>query len=208
MRLGFLCLIFNARENDLFTVSSALMLGLSRMELSNFPMPTHCLQVALTLNKVRGLPPPMNLLSNPAPLHLGSDPKPFALTSFLSTIPRSDSWHRIGWNFACAYIHTYFPAAAGRCLCSPFPTLSSVGATISRPYLPFRRYQASLGHTCLFPTVSPANTLVRWAGTLCLRLHSAGSTIAHLWPTGSSSGWLPSITTRWFSSNPSDLTSR
>jgi hypothetical protein len=33
------------------------MLGLSLMELSNLPMPTHCLQAALTLNKVRGLPP-------------------------------------------------------------------------------------------------------------------------------------------------------
>jgi hypothetical protein len=42
----------------------------------------------------------------------------------------------------------------------------------------------------------------------CLRLHSAGSTIPHLWPTGSSVGWLPLITTRWFSASPSDLTSR
>lgn len=41
-----------------------------------------------------------------------------------------------------------------------------------------------------------------------LRHHSAGSTIVHLWPTGSSSGRLPSITTRWFSSSPSDPTSR
>jgi hypothetical protein len=42
----------------------------------------------------------------------------------------------------------------------------------------------------------------------CLRLHSAGSTIPHLWPTGSSVGWLPLITTRWCSASPSDLTSR
>jgi hypothetical protein len=42
----------------------------------------------------------------------------------------------------------------------------------------------------------------------CLRLHSAGSTIPHLWPTGSSLGELPSITTRWFSASPSDSTSR
>ena len=27
--------------------------------------------------------------------------------SFLSTIPRSDSWHRVGRNFALAYIRTY-----------------------------------------------------------------------------------------------------
>src|SRR5918995_2448903 len=50
----------------------------------------------------------------------GSDPKPFALTSFVSSMPRSDSWHRIGWNFACAYIHTYRLVASGRPLCSPF----------------------------------------------------------------------------------------
>jgi len=111
--LFFLCLIFNARENYRFPVSSALMLGLSPMELSNFPMPTHCLQATLILNKVRGLPPPMHLLGTPTPLRLGSDPRPFVLTSFLSTIPRSDSWHRIGWNFAFAYIRTYLPVAAG-----------------------------------------------------------------------------------------------
>ena len=42
----------------------------------------------------------------------------------------------------------------------------------------------------------------------CLRLHSAGSTIPRLGPTGSSGGWLPSITTRWFSASPSDPPSR
>jgi hypothetical protein len=42
----------------------------------------------------------------------------------------------------------------------------------------------------------------------CLLLHSAGSTIPRLWPTGSSVGWLPLITTWWFSASPSDSTSR
>ena len=42
----------------------------------------------------------------------------------------------------------------------------------------------------------------------CLRLHSAGSTIPRLWPTGSSARWLPLITTRWFSASPSDPPSR
>ncbi len=41
-----------------------------------------------------------------------------------------------------------------------------------------------------------------------LRLHSAGSTIPRLGPTGSSSGWLPLITTRWCSASPSDPPSR
>src|SRR5215472_1923466 len=40
-----------------------------------------------------------------------------------------------------------------------------------------------------------------------LRLRSADSTLSHLWPTGSS--WVsPSITARYFSSCPSDSTSR
>src|SRR5271169_1502843 len=37
-----------------------------------------------------------------------------------------------------------------------------------------------------------------------LRPHSAGSTLPHLWPTCSSSGWPPLITARYFSSGPSD----
>ena len=40
-----------------------------------------------------------------------------------------------------------------------------MSVTISQPYLPLGRYQASLGHSRLFPTVSPAHTLVRWTGT-------------------------------------------
>ena len=55
--------------------------------------------------------------------------------------------------------------ALGRCLSSRLPALSSAGATSSRPYLPLGRYQASLGHSRLFSTVSPAHTLVRWGGT-------------------------------------------
>ena len=37
----------------------------------------------------------------------GGDPEPFVLIPFKSTSPRSDPWHRIGRNFACAYIRTY-----------------------------------------------------------------------------------------------------
>lgn len=91
---------------------------------------------------------------------------------------------------------------------SPLPALSSAGVALSHPYLTFGPYQVSLGHLCLFSTVSPAHTVVRWRGTMRLRLHSADSTILQLGPTGSSLGWLPSITTRWFSANPSDSTSR
>ena len=138
----------------------------------------------------------------------GNAPPPFVLTALVSTVPHSDSWQRLGSNFARAYIHTYLQAAIGRCLSSPLPALSCAGATPSRPYLPLGPYQLSLGHVCLFPTVSPAPTVVRRGGTNCLRLHSAGSTLPQLGPTGSSLGQLPLSTTRWFSANPSDLPSR
>lgn len=55
----------------------------------------------------------------------------FVLISFMSTILQSDSWHRIGWNFAFAYIQTYLVVASGQYLCSLFPALSSAGVTVS-----------------------------------------------------------------------------
>src|SRR6516165_11113995 len=68
--------------------------------------------------------------------------------------------------------------------------------------------ESSWGHVMVFCTVPPANTLIRWVDERRLRLHSAGSTLPHLWPTGSSRGGPPSITARYFSSCPSDSTSR
>src|SRR6266404_9461988 len=58
------------------------------------------------------------------------------------------------------------PGAVGRSLSSPLLALSSASATPSRPYLPVGHYQVSLGHLSLFPTVSPAHTVVRWGGTI------------------------------------------
>ena len=49
----------------------------------------------------------------------------------------------------------------------------------------------------------PCRPQTPWWGER-LRLRSAGSTLPHLWPTGSSSGWPPSITARYFSAGPSD----
>ena len=60
----------------------------------------------------------------------------------------------------------------------------------------------------LFRSVPPAHTLVRGVDGSRLRRHTADSTWPPLWPTGSSSGWPPSITARSFSSSPSDSTSR
>ena len=64
-----------------------------------------------------------------------------------------------------------------------------------------------MGHYVIFHTVPPAHTLVRWVDWKCLRLHSAGSTLPHLWPTGSQFRWPCFTTARCFSSSPSDSTS-
>src|SRR5207249_2401584 len=107
----------------------------------------------------------------------GNAPPPLAPTAFLSTVPRSDSWQRVGWHFACAYIHPYLRMVPGRWLRFRLPALSSAGVAASRPYLPCGPYQVSLGHVPLFPTVSPAPTVVRGRGTKCFRLPSVGSTL-------------------------------
>ena len=76
----------------------------------------------------------------------GSDPEPFVLIPFKSTSPRSDSWHRIGRNFAHAYIRTYRQVASGRALRFPLLALSSASVALFQPYLSVGRYQASLSH--------------------------------------------------------------
>ena len=68
--------------------------------------------------------------------------------------------------------------------------------------------EISWGHDVFFRFVPAAHTLVRGVDGKRLRRHSADSTLPPLWPTGSSSGWLPSIPARSFSAGPSDSTSR
>jgi hypothetical protein len=84
-------------------------------------------------------------------------------------------------------------------VCGGHP-ISTLPTVWTRPGLP--------GSPTPLPPVSSAHTVVRWGGPMRLRLHSAGATMPHLWPTGSSWGCLPSMTTRWFSASPSDPTSR
>jgi hypothetical protein len=55
----------------------------------------------------------------------GNDPRPFAVTSFLSTIPRSDSWHRISRNFA-SRLYPHLPLSGFRSM-FVFP--------VSRPFV-------------------------------------------------------------------------
>ena len=73
---------------------------------------------------------------------------------------------------------------------SPF-TSRPIGSFIPAP--PENHSEPSWGHVQIFRTVPSAHTLVRWVDELCLRLHSAGSTLSHLWPTGSSTGWPPRL---------------
>src|SRR5262245_39003258 len=88
-----------------------------------------------TCHTARGPPPPTGLWVRPASPFDDDDPKPFALTSFKSTVPRSDSWHCVGRNFACAYIRTYRRRLqAGLCvLC--LLALSSASVALFQPYL-------------------------------------------------------------------------
>jgi hypothetical protein len=95
----------------------------------------------------------------------GHEPRPFVLTSFLRSTPRADSWPRFGRNCAAASSRADLLGASGRGVCSLLPALSSAGGTRCRPYRPLGRDQVFLGHTRLFPPVSPAHTGVRRGGS-------------------------------------------
>src|SRR3954451_19108744 len=109
----------------------------------------------------------------------GSDPGPFALTPFLSTSPRSDSWH--------PPIRLLAPPDPTPGTASVGPSLALISAPtiggfrpgfafpVSRPFvcecrtipaIPSRWTIPGLpGSLTLFPTVSPAHPLVRRGGT-------------------------------------------
>ena len=138
----------------------------------------------------------------------GSDPGPFALTPFLSTLPRSNSWHRFGRNFACAYIRPYPRGLqAGLCVAcfSPFRLRVSHYSSHTFPMddtrppwvtdaLPHRVARTHLGATgwnpCAFAPIARARPFPVFGRPV----HRSGS--------------LPLITTRWFSSSLSDPASR
>jgi len=138
----------------------------------------------------------------------GSDPGPFALTPFLSTSPRSDSWHRFGRTFACAYIRPYHRGLqTGLCVAcfSPFRLRVShySGHTFpmddTRPpwvtdALPHRVARTHLGATGWNPCAFAPIVRARPFPVFGRPVHRSGS--------------LPLITTRWFSSSLSDPASR
>jgi len=98
------------------------------------------------------------------------------------TIRLSDYSHGIASHFASAYRVTY-------------------------PSAPWKPCESSWGHTPIFHTVPPANTLVRWVDENAF----ASIVQARPYPTFGRPvrhGMAPSTTARYFSSNPSDSTSR
>jgi hypothetical protein len=101
----------------------------------NFPIDRYRLTVFQRLTpfyRVRGLPPPTCLLSTSAPRHVSRDPRPFALASFMSSIPRSDSWHRIGQNFAHRlYLHLPHGGSRSKLVFAVFRRVSRRCHTIS-----------------------------------------------------------------------------
>ena len=95
------------------TVSSLLAVGLSQKELSTTPALTRCLPTWAYASVSTGPSPAARPFGPNRDAARDSAPPPCVLTTFLSTIPRSDSWQRLGWNFACAYIPTYLRLASG-----------------------------------------------------------------------------------------------
>jgi hypothetical protein len=111
------------------TVSSVPALGLSHMELSNLPVPTHRVPHVSLDQQSTGPSPSAGPFAPSRAAAQGNDPRLVAVASFLSDMPRSDSWHRLGQNFARAYIRAYRSVASGRRLYSLVPALSSAGVT-------------------------------------------------------------------------------
>jgi hypothetical protein len=174
-----------------------------------WPLLTHRLVASPPPNRAQGLSPPTPLLGDGSVTAPGCDPKVFAVPSFLSSTPCSDSWHRIGWNFTCASIHTSPLVALGRTLYSqlarPFVcgchTIATLPVQLDDTRPPWVTHMSS-------PPCRPHTPCCDGEEPKRLRLHRAGSTIPRLGPTGSPSGWLPLMTTRWVSASPSDPPSR
>ena len=155
----------------------------------------------LTLPHSTGPSPSDRPWARPASSLAGDDPEPFVPTPVPEYRAPIRLRHRIGRNFAHAYIRTYRRVAPGRALHSLLLALSSASVHYSshtRPLddtrppelldaLPHRVARTHLGATGRNPNA----------------FAPIGSTIPRLGPTGSS-GLLPLITTRWFSSSLSD----
>jgi hypothetical protein len=190
------------------TVASVPAWGLSPRELSPLPVPPHRLPHVARAQPRTGPSPAARPVASGAAAAPGRGPRPCAVAAVLRHRPRSAAGPRVGPHGARASLRAYRAGASGRGVGSPWPARSSAGVPRCRPDRPCGRDQGSLGPPRLVPTVSSAPTGVRWGGTRRLRLPSAGSTLPPRWPTGSSWGGRPALTTRGCSASPAAPPSR
>jgi len=113
----------------------------------------------------------------------------------------------------------YRPRQSGRFFSSPVKVLfgsptpctastSISGLPYSLSYCYLQTIQGLRGSHNFLPYHAARKHLGATGELERLRPHIAGSTLPRLWPTGSSSELLPSITAWYFSSSPSDSASR
>ena len=157
------------------SVSSGSGLGLSHRELSNGLLHTHRLVASPLHSRAQGLPPPPPLVGDAGGTAHGCAPKVSGVPSFLSSTPCSDSWHRVGWNFAHASIHTYRLVALGHCLysllarpfvcgCHTIVTIPSIwtipglpGSPTPLPHRVARTHRGTMrGNPCAFASIVQA----------------------------------------------------
>jgi hypothetical protein len=122
-----------------------------------------------------------------APLRLLAPPRPELRARVYPRLPPGGFRSRFVCPVPCPFV----------CRCH---TISTIPAAWTIPGLP--------GSPAPLPHRVARTPRGAMGGTTRLRLHSTGSTMPHLGPTGSSVGWLPLMTTRWCSARPSDPTSR
>jgi hypothetical protein len=155
-------------------------------------------------SRAQGLPPPPSLLSTGGATAHSGDPRVSVCPSFLSNTPGSASWHRVGWNCAGRF-YPSLPPGGFRTPCV-FPVAPPLRLRVSQ----YRAHtflvddtRPPWGTQTSSPPCRPHTPWYDGEEPRRLRLHRAGSTMPRLWPTGSSVGWLPWITTRWCSARPS-----
>src|SRR3982750_2843345 len=159
--------------------------------LTALPSCTHPRVARRRCHTVRGLPPPVSRLDPTGVAALWqrsgafcSDPVPEYRAPIRLLAPLRTEFR--------LRLYPLLPSGApGRALRCLFLALSSASVARFQPYLPDGRCQASLGHWRSSPPCRPHTPWCDGVEPLCLRPHSAGSTIPRLRPTSSSLGIAP-----------------
>lgn len=205
----FPCPVSNAGGSCGFTVSSVLVLGLSHMELSHLLSPYSPLPPTPHLQPSTGPSPS----AGPVCARRRRDSRPRSEAFCSDLVPESYAPIRLLAPPRPEFRSRFYPRLPpsgfrSRCVCPvarPFVcgchTMSTSPYRSDDPRSPWVTHASS-------PPCRPHTPWDAGEEPMRLRLPRAGSTIPRLGPTGSSSGSLPSMTTRWFSAGPSDPTSR